>query len=213
MQLKNGQALIYTVGHSTHVIDNFLRLLNTYSITCVIDVRSVAVSSYNPQYNKEPFANFLQNNGIAYLHYAQEFGARHADPDLLDDEGKVDFDKVRRSWLFKNGVERLWLELEKGATIALLCSEGDPIDCHRFSMISIALEKDGFDVKHILKDKTLRTNADLEKELLKKYDKKLPKPDMFNPDISIDDQLEAAYKLKNQEIGYSPYGKAPEEQL
>ena len=213
MQLKNGQALIYTVGHSTHVIDNFLRLLNTYSITCVIDVRSVAVSSYNPQYNKEPFANFLQNNGIAYLHYAQEFGARHADPDLLDDEGKVDFDKVRRSWLFKNGVERLWLELEKGATIALLCSEGDPIDCHRFSMISIALEKDGFDVKHILKDKTLRTNADLEKELLKKYDKKLPKPDMFNPDISIDDQLKAAYKLKNQEIGYSPYGKAPEEQL
>ena len=94
-----------------------------------------------------------------------------------------------------------------------MCSEGDPFDCHRFSMISLALEKDGFDVTHILKDKTLITNANLEKELLKKYNKKLPKPDMFNPDISVDDQLKAAYKLKNREIGYSPYANTPEEQL
>ena len=76
--------VIYTIGHSTHQVDYFLVLLKTYSITCIIDVRSVAASSYNPQYNKEPFSNFLQNNGIAYLHFAEEFGARHADPDLLD---------------------------------------------------------------------------------------------------------------------------------
>ena len=205
--------VIYTVGHSTHQVDYFLELLKAYSITCLIDVRSVAASSYNPQYNEEPFSNFLKNNGIAYFHFAEEFGARHADPDLLDDEGKVDFEKVRKSWLFKNGVEKLWLELKKRSTIALMCSEGDPFDCHRFSMISIALEKDGFDVKHILKDKTLKTNAELEKELLKKYDKKLPKPDMFNPDVSVDDQLKEAYRLRNKEIGYSPYEKAPAEQL
>ncbi len=205
--------VIYTVGHSTHQPDYFLELLKTWLISCLIDVRSVAASSYNPQYNKEPLSNFLQNNGIAYHHFAEEFGARHADPDLLDDEGKVDFEKVRRSWLFKNGVERLWLELEKGATIALMCSEGDPFDCHRFSMISVALEKDGFEVKHILKDKTIKSNGELEAALLKKYDKKLPKPDMFNPDVSADDQLKAAYKLRNKEIGYSPYAKAPAEEL
>ncbi len=205
--------VIYTVGHSTHQIDYFLDLLKAYSINCLIDVRSLAASSYNPQYNKEPLSNFLKNKGITYLHFAEEFGARHTDPDLLDEEGKVDFEKVRKSWLFKNGVERLWLGLDKGFTIALMCSEGEPFDCHRFSMISIALEKDGFEVKHILKDKTLKSNADLEKQLLRKYDKKIPKPDIFQTNISADDQLKAAYRLRNKEIAFSPYTKAPVEQL
>lgn len=205
--------IIYTVGHSTHQIEYFLELLKAYSITCLIDVRSVAASSYNPQYNKEPFSNFLKNNGITYFHFAEEFGARHTDPDLLDDDGKVDFEKVRKSWLFKNGVERVWLGLDKGFVIALMCSEGEPFDCHRFSMISIALEKDGFDVQHILKDKTLKSNDELEKQLLKKYDKKIPKPDMFQPNITIEDQIKAAYRLRNKEIAYSPYTKALAEQL
>jgi uncharacterized protein (DUF488 family) len=204
--------IIYTVGHSTHQLDYFLELLKEYGVTCLIDVRSVAASSYNPQYNKEPLTNFLKRNGIQYLHFSEEFGARHNDPDLLDDEGKVDFAKVRKSWAFKNGVERIWQGLDKGFTISLMCSESEPFDCHRFSMVSIALDKDGFDVKHIMKDKTLKTNADLENQLLKKYDKKLPKPDMFNPNVTLDDQLKEAYRLKNKEIAFSPYSKLPQEE-
>lgn len=208
-----GKPIIYTVGHSTHQIDYFLELLQKYSVNCLVDVRSVAASSYNPQYNKEPLSNFLKNHGVTYMHFAEEFGARHTDPDLLDDEGKVDFEKVRKSWNFKNGVERLWLGLDKGFTVALMCSEGEPFDCHRFSMVSIALEKDGFDVKHILKDKTLKSNSELESQLLKKYDKKIPKPTMFEPDITKEDQLKAAYRLRNKEIAFSPYTKQPAEQL
>ncbi len=204
---------IYTIGHSNHSIDYFLELLNAFSINCLIDVRSVAASSYNPQYNKEPLSAFLKNNGITYLHFAEEFGARHSDVDFLDDEGKVDFEKIRKSWLFKNGVERVWLLHDKGLTIALMCSEGEPFDCHRFSMISIALKMEGFKVTHILKDKTLKSNEELEKQLLKKYDKKLPKPDMFQPNITTEDQLKAAYRLRNKEIAFSPYTKAPAEQL
>jgi uncharacterized protein (DUF488 family) len=198
---------IYTVGHSTHQLDYFLSLLEEYNINCLIDVRSLPASSYNPKYNQEPLSNFLKNHGITYFHFPEEFGARHADPDLLDEEGKVDFEKVRKSWNFKNGVERLWLGIDKGFITALMCSESDPFDCHRFSMISIALEKDGFQVKHILKDKSLTTNAELEKQLLKKYQKKLPMPDMFNPNVSKDDQMKEAYRLRNKGIAYSPYKK------
>lgn len=212
-EIKMTKPVIYTIGHSTHQIDYFLELLKAYSINCLVDVRSVAASSYNPQYNKEPLSDFLKNNGIIYLHFAEEFGARHSDPDLLDEEGKVDFEKVRKSRLFKNGIERLWSGLDKGFTVALMCSEGEPFDCHRFSMISIALEKDGFEVKHILKDKTVKSNTELEKQLLRKYDKKIPKPDIFQPNISSDDQLKAAYRLRNKEIAFSPYSKAPAEQL
>jgi len=200
-------ATIYTIGHSTHPIDYFIELLETYSVTAVIDVRSIAASSYNPQYNQAPLSNSLKQKGIDYQHFADEFGARHTDPDLLDEEGKVDFEKVRKSWNFKNGVEKLSLSIEKGVSIALMCSESEPFDCHRFSMISIALQNTGFDVKHILKDKSLKSNADLEKQLLKKYDKKLPKPDMFQPDITLSDQLKEAYRLRNKEIAFSPYSK------
>jgi uncharacterized protein (DUF488 family) len=199
--------VIYTIGHSTHQIDFFLELLNKYSVNCIIDVRSVAASSYNPQYNKEPLSNFLKKNNITYLHFSEEFGARHSDPDLLDEEGKVDFEKVRKSYSFKNGIERIWQGLEKNFVISLMCSESEPFDCHRFSMVSIALEKEGFDVKHILKDKSIKSNAQLENLLLKKYDKKLPKPDMFTPNVSLEDQLQVAYKLRNKEIAYSPYSK------
>ncbi|MGB4774809.1 MAG: DUF488 domain-containing protein [Daejeonella sp.] len=204
--------IIYTVGHSTHQIDYFLELLRDYGITCLIDVRSVAASSYNPQFNKESLTNFLKRNGIQYLHFAEEFGARHNDPDLLDNEGKVDFEKVRKSWTFKNGVERIWQGIDKGFTISLMCSESEPFDCHRFSMVSIALDKDGFNVNHIMKDKTLKSNADLENQLIKKYDKKLPKPDMFNPNVTLEDQLKEAYRLRNKEIAFSPYSKLLQEE-
>jgi uncharacterized protein (DUF488 family) len=201
--------IIYTIGHSTHQPDYFLELLKPFGITCLIDVRSTAASAYNPQYNKEPLSHFLKNNGIMYLHFAEEFGARHSDPDLLDDNGKVDFEKVRKSWAFKNGIERLWSGVDKDFVIALMCSESEPFDCHRFSMISLALAQDGFKVKHILKDKTAITNEELEKQLFKKYETKLPKPDMFNPNITRDDQLKAAYRLRNQDIAFSPYSKHP----
>jgi uncharacterized protein (DUF488 family) len=211
VNLEMDKPVIYTVGHSTHQLDYFLELLKEYSVNCLIDVRSIAASTYNPQYNKEPLSNFLKTNGITYLHFAEEFGARHRDPDLLDDEGRVDFIKVQKSWNFKRGVERLWQGIEKKFIITLMCSESDPLDCHRFSMISLALERDGFEVRHILKDKTLKTNADLESQLLKKYDKKIPKPDIFSPNVSLKEQLKVAYKLRNEEIGFSPYAKEPEE--
>ena len=202
--------IIYTVGSSTHPIEVFLDLLKTFSVNCLIDVRSIAASSYNPQYNKEPFSNFLKAYGIIYSHFAEEFGVRHTDPDLLDDEGKVNFELVRRSWNFKNGVERLWQGLDKEYAIALMCSESEPFDCHRFSMVSIALQKDGFEVKHILKNKTAKTNAQLESRLLRKYEKKIPQLDMFQPNISLDDQLRVAYRLRNKEIAFSPYLKQPQ---
>jgi uncharacterized protein (DUF488 family) len=197
--------IIYTVGHSTHKIDYFLDLLREYSINCLIDIRSVAASSYNPQYNKEPFSNFLKNNGITYLHFPDEFGARHSDPDLLDDEGKVSFEKIQKSWNFKNGIERLLQGIDKGYIITLMCSESEPYECHRFAMVSVALEKDGFRVMHILKDKTLKSNTELEIQLLKEYEKLVLQPNIFQEKVTLDEQIKLAYRLKNKEIAFSPY--------
>lgn len=197
--------VIYTIGHSTHQLDYFLDLLKEYSVNCLVDVRSIAASSYNPQYNKEPLSDFLRKHHIRYLHFSKEFGARQNDAGVLDEEGKVDFEKVRESRNFKRGIERLWQGIEKRFTIALMCSESDPLDCHRFSMVARALASDGFDVRHILRDKTITSNTDLEAQLLKRYAKKLLNPDMFEPNVTLEDRLKIAYRLRNKEIAYSPY--------
>lgn len=204
---------LFTVGHSSHPPDYFLELLKEYKITCLIDVRSVAASAYNPQFNKEPLAAFLNKNGIQYLHFPKEFGARHTEPELLDENGKVDFEKVRNSNSFKEGVQRLIQGFDKGYVISLMCSEAEPLDCHRFSMVSVSLSNAGFEINHILKDKSLVTNVQLENVLFKKFYKKLPIPTFFEPDVTIQDQIKAAYRLKNQEIAFSPYTHNSEENL
>ena len=94
--------------------------------------------------------------------------------------------------------------LEKQSKVVLMCSESDPMECHRFSMIAFAIEQASIEVQHILKDKTLISNIRLENQLLKKFSKKIPHPDLFNPDITMDDQLRAAYRLHNVEVAYSP---------
>jgi uncharacterized protein (DUF488 family) len=192
---------LYTVGHSTHDIGHFLDLLKAYGVNCVVDVRTLAASRFNPQYNKGALSASLRDVGVTYIHMPEEFGARHTDPSLLTD-GRVDFGKVRNSATFKRGVERLRHGVNKGFKIALMCAEADPLECHRFSMISVAL-KNEFEVLHILKDKSIITNIDLESELLKKFKKKILTSDLFQQVHTHQERLAAAYKLQNMEIGYS----------
>lgn len=198
---------IFTVGHSTHTLENFLALLQSQSINCVVDVRSVAASKFNPQFNKDEISCFLKENGIVYMHLPKSFGARHNDPTLLDEEGKVDFRKVIKTDDFLTGVNRLEVGISKGFIIALMCSESEPFDCHRFSMISYALEMRGIKVDHILKNKTIMSNTRLEYRLIAKYEKQLPVPDIFNPTINSERVLAQAYRLRNRDVAYSPYMK------
>ena len=193
---------IYTIGHSNHSIDYFLELLNCHSINCVIDVRSTPASSFNPQFNKLPLKNYLKLHNIIYMHFGEEFGARQSDIDLLDKDGIVDFETFQKTRQFQNGIERVDIGISKGYKIALMCSEGNPLECHRFSMISGYLEEQGIKVNHILKNKKIASNQDLELKLLKKYDKKLPKPSLFDPSINEELQLKVAYKLHNKDIGW-----------
>lgn len=199
--------IIYTIGHSTHTLEYFRELLDAYRINCVVDVRQTAASSYNPQYNGTTLKPYLQQNGIVYIHMGPEFGARPRNPAMLDAEGRVDFEKVRESPLFLQGIGRLKKGVEKGYRIALMCSQSDPFDCHRFVLIAYYLVRHGFTVRHILKDKSCVDNSRLEQQLLEKYRKKLPLKDLFNPHIGEAHRLEEAYRLRAKSIAYRPFGR------
>jgi uncharacterized protein (DUF488 family) len=119
---------IYTIGHSNHKSDFFLSILKNYQIEVVVDIRSIPFSKFNPQYNKENIRNYLKKNGITYLYMGNLLGAKYNNRDLLFDNGKVDFEKVKKTDDFQNGIFRLKDGLNKGFKIVLMCSEKETFD-------------------------------------------------------------------------------------
>ncbi len=189
------KGVVYTVGHSNHPIEDFLKLLKTHGISCVADVRSIPASRYNPQFNEHDLASFLKQRGIEYIYLGTEFGARQTGPDVLNEDGKVDFKKVQGSPQFKRGVKRIKDGISKGFKIALMCSEANPLDCHRFSMISGYMEDTGIQVRHILKDGALKSQKELEEE-------NLIKREGNNLLLFPQDSEQAASNWHNKKIGW-----------
>lgn len=201
-----GSYRLYSVGHSNQSQEEFLELLKRHDINCIVDVRSVPASKYTPQFNMEPLKWFLRANDIHYLHFGDEFGARRTD--CLDAEGQVNFEKAVETPSFKRGVERLMNGLQKGFRISLMCSEANPLECHRFSLVSRYFYDNGLDVQHILKDGELALHASLEKEMIDEYlhskKHRLAEIDQLFGSYTKEDQRRDAYRLKNKEIGYKP---------
>lgn len=192
--------IIYTIGHSTHPIERFIGMLTAQGIRLVVDVRTSAASRF-AQYNKKSLSRALEDSGLLYRHQPEAFGARQTDYSLLDPDRRVDFEKVRSTPMFKSALDELLRETTSGVSIALMCAEGDPLDCHRFSMIAPALKEKDFEIKHILPDQTIMTQEALEHRLLQLYEMELSQVDMFQASEQID-PLQKAYRLKNKEIGY-----------
>jgi len=195
---------LYSIGHSNQAQEEFLLLLKRYGIDCVVDVRSVPASKYAMQFNGEILREYLKCNGINYLYFGNEFGARRLD--CLDGYGQVDFEKAARTSSFLHGAERLLKGLDKGFGISLMCSEANTLDCHRFSLVSRYFYDHGVDVRHIQKDGTVLTHAELEKRMISEYlhSRKyhLSEVDQLFGIYTEEDQRRDAYRLKNKEVGW-----------
>jgi len=118
-------------------------------------VRSVPYSRFVEQYNKEHLKDFLKRNSVYYIPMGDSLGAKYEDTSLLFENGAVDFEKVIKTAKFNEGIKRINDGSEKGYNIVLMCSEKNPLECHRFSLISHFLDKHGYDVEHILPDKII----------------------------------------------------------
>ena len=197
---------LYTVGHSIYEIEDFVSLLKRNSINTIVDVRSTPYSKFASQYNRETLKHYLKENKICYIFMGDLLGARYEDKSLLFDDGKVNFKKVQEIKSFQDGITRLDKGITKGYNISLMCSEKEAFDCHRFGLVSEFLTKNGVDVNHIYPDKVVSQKI-LEQQLLKKYNKKLPKVDLFNPNITENLQIQLAYELRNKDIAYNSITK------
>lgn len=208
-----GEYRLYSIGHSSQTQEEFLALLAQQGINCIVDVRSVPASKYAPQFNQEVLKGFLKRNGVQYLPFGEEFGARRTDS--FDEDGQVNFELAVKTPNFQQGVVRLMKGLEKGYRIALMCSEADPLECHRFSMVSRYFYDQGIDVQHILKDGSLASQPTLEREMTNQYmharKYHLPEVDLLFGTYTKEEQRIDAYRLKNKEIGYKPESSSQDE--
>ncbi len=197
---------LYSVGHSNQSQEEFLKLLRAHGVDCIVDVRSVPASKYSPQFNMQNLRPFLLANGIQYLPFGEEFGARRTDS--IGADGQVDFELAVGTQGFRQGVERIMKGLQRGFSIAFMCSEANPLECHRFSLVSRYFYDHGLDVQHILKDGSLASHAVLEEVMIRDYlhsrKHHLPEVDELFGEYTREDQRRDAYRLKNKEIGFRP---------
>lgn len=121
-------------------------------------MRSQPYSRYTPHFSREALREDVTNAGLHYLFMGKALGGRPADPSLYDEEGHVRYDAVSRTPEFTEGIARL----RQGAArfrVALLCSEDDPIHCHRRLLVGRFLRDDGVGVLHIRGDGRIEPEA------------------------------------------------------
>jgi len=163
---------IWTIGHSTRTIDEFISLLKENEIKMLADVRAFPGSKRYPHFNKDALAKSLSEQGIRYEHFPELGGKRKSKPDSRNTawrnasfRGYADYMETEQ---FQNGIERLlnmagqgaatWAVAEKRydgseavtpCAIAIMCAEAVWWRCHR-SLIADYLKARGVEVLHIL---------------------------------------------------------------
>lgn len=180
---KQAQPLLFTMGHSTLPMDEFIERLKAWRIDAVIDIRTIPKSKRNPQFCKEALAAQLKKSGISYFHLTKLGGLRKADKSSINDgwrnlsfRGYADYMQTQE---FKDALEQL-IRLAKQKVSVILCAEAVPWRCHR-SLVADALVARGYSVEDIFSN----TQA---------------KPHRLNPMAEvIEDTI--TYPLKNPSMG------------
>lgn len=185
---------ILSIGHSTHEYEQFLRLLRTAKITAIADVRSSPFSRHQPQFNQHTLRQELRADKIQYAFLGNELGGRPKRPELFC-EGIADYEKMSRTPEFETGLARV-IKGSNDYRIALMCSEHDPLDCHRCLLVGRALKQRHFNVDHILFDGSLKNQAQIEAELLQALGQS-------RADFFPDDQIASAYRDRSMKVAFS----------
>jgi len=143
---------IYTIGHSTHPIEDFIDMLHSFDIVHLADIRSFPGSRKFPQFNKENLRKSLVDNGIAYTHIKDLGGRRKVLKDSKNNRWRKDAFKGYADYMETESFHRGIMELEQIASqqrTAYMCSEAVWWRCHR-SLVSDYLKAKGWKVLHIM---------------------------------------------------------------
>ena len=179
--------LIFTVGHSSHSWGDFLSLLQAHDVTKIIDVRSRPMSRF-AHFNRPELTRRLGDAGIAYRFSGDVLGGRPA-------HGAADYEAMATAVAYRAGVTDVVCEAVEDR-LALMCSEHDPLMCHRCLLVARSLSafRDA-PVLHILRDGTLETQQEAEDRLLRLT--RQTDADLFG---TREQRLAIAYRMQNHRL-------------
>lgn len=140
-------SVLWTIGHSTRPIDEFLSCLNAHGIHLLVDVRTVPGSRYNPQFNGDTLAQSLASVDIRYRHSDSLGGLRKPKKDSINTGWR---NASFRGYADYMQTDELMAESRRPHT-AIMCAEAVPWRCHR-SLIADALVTRGWEVRHIMSE-------------------------------------------------------------
>ena len=190
------EPVVLTVGHSTHSIEKFLGLIEAHGVTAIADVRSAPYSRRQPQFNRDPLRQTLEEHGIRYAFCGRELGARPEDPLCYDEHGRVLYRRLAGTPLFRSGIDFIVREAQE-RRIALLCAEKEPLECHRTLLVARELVARGFPVSHIHADGHMETQTEALTRLLAIL--KMPEADFF---LTQEQLIEEACASQENRIAY-----------
>lgn len=143
---------IFTIGHSTHPIEEFIGLLKSHDIERLVDVRTIPKSRHNPQFSQDALAASVKAQSIAYSYMKGLGGLRHAKKDSPNRgwrndsfRGYADYMQTKE---FEVNLEEL-ISLSAKSRTVIMCAESVPWRCHR-SLIGDALVTRKIEVMNIM---------------------------------------------------------------
>lgn len=146
------QKIIYTIGHSTHTLEDFIAMLTSFKIELLADIRSYPGSRKFPHFNKENLPASLAENDIEYIHLRELGGRRKVKADSDNMGWRVAAFRGYADYMETDNFKKAIKELEDIAfekRVAYMCAEAVWWRCHR-SLVSDYLKLDGWTVLHIM---------------------------------------------------------------
>lgn len=154
LQAEHGPArspAIFTIGHSTRPIEEFIRLLKAHDVRRLVDVRTVPRSRHNPQFNRDDLSRALHSARLHYSYLRGLGGFRPTHADSVNTawhnasfRGFADYMQTPQ---FREHLDEL-IALAKEERVAIMCAEAVPWRCHR-SLIADALLARGIEAREI----------------------------------------------------------------
>lgn len=146
---------IYTVGHSTHSIDDFLNILHHVQTEVLVDIRAFPSSRKFPQYNQEQFKKSLEIEDITYIHCPLLAGRRKKSQKIQEEincgwenQSFHNYADYTLTTSFQKGIKQL-TTIASTKTTTYCCAERHPSRCHRL-LISNWLTAHNWNVHHLL---------------------------------------------------------------
>lgn len=155
-----------TIGYGNMGIKDFIERIKKFRVNCIVDVRTRPYSKYNISFNKEELRDRLADEGISYFWFGNKIGGNYDKIKFCDEQGVVDYEKVAESQKFIDGLKEFEKMIQR-YNICIMCSKGEPLNCHRFLLISRKLRQ--YNICHIMPNGSIIKNSELEQKLFSKY--------------------------------------------